>query len=122
MLESIENLTTLENIKKYYGGTRCINTRMLAENVGKHSEPLKPVKLQRHTMYKQGLLIRGGGWKCWKALTTDDTVENKKEYYGKARFINAGMLAEMVESIGHLLKPLKIQRNTLEIQRVLMRG
>ena len=36
-------------------------------------------------------------------------------------FINAGMLAEMLESIEHLQNQLKVQTNTMEKQGLLMR-
>ena len=53
-------------------------------------------------METQGVLMRGGGRKCWKALTTFKTIETTKTYYVKARSIKAGMLAVLVESIEHL--------------------
>ena len=37
--------------------------------------------------------------KCWKALKTFKTIGTTKKYNGEARFINAGMLGEMFESI-----------------------
>ena len=48
-------------------------------------------------MEKQCLLMRGCGRKCWKALKTFETIENTKICYGKTRFINAGMLAELLQ-------------------------
>ena len=40
----------------------------------------------------------GCWWNCWKALKTFRTIENTKEYNGKTRFINVGMLVELLES------------------------
>ena len=37
-------------------------------------------------------------------------------------FINAGMLAEMLESIANLLNHLEVRTNTMEKQSLLMRG
>ena len=53
-------------------------------------------------MEKQGLLMRGCWWDCWKALKTFKTIENTKKYYGQARFINVGMRVELLESIESL--------------------
>ena len=53
-------------------------------------------------MGKQGLLMQGYWWKCWKALVTCTTIENTKKYERKAKFINAGVLAELFESIENL--------------------
>ena len=51
----------------------------------------------------QGLLLmRGCWWNCWEALKTFQTIENAKKYNGKARFSNAGMLMELLESIENL--------------------
>ena len=46
--------------------------------------------------------MRGCWWKCWEALKTLQTIENTKKYYGKARLINAEMLAEMLVNIEHV--------------------
>ena len=59
--------------------------------------------MQMNGMEKQDLLMRGCWWSCWKALKTFKTIENTNKYYGKARFINAGMLAQLFESIESLL-------------------
>ena len=47
--------------------------------------------------------MRGGGRKCWKTLNNFKTFENVKKCYGNTMFIKAGMLAELLESIEHLL-------------------
>ena len=52
--------------------------------------------------------MRGCWWSCWKTLETFKTIESTKKYYGKARFVNAGMLVEPLEST-ESYKPLKIQ-------------
>ena len=49
--------------------------------------------------------------KHWKP---SKSIENTSNNYGKARFINAGMMAEMLESIENLQNRLKIQANTME--------
>ena len=53
-------------------------------------------------MEKQGLLIRACWRKCWEGMKTFKTIEDTKKYYGKARFIHAAMLVELLESIGNL--------------------
>ena len=60
------------------------------------------MKIQANTMEKQGLLMWGCWQKCWKASETFKTNENTSKYYGKARFINTGMLEEMLKSIENL--------------------
>ena len=50
-------------------------------------------------MEKQGLLMRGFWQKCWNALETIKIIENSSKHYGKARFTNAGILADMLERI-----------------------
>ena len=71
--------------------------------------PLEPLKIPRNITEKQGLLMRGCWLKCWKALNTFRIIVNTKKYDGQARFINAGMLAEMLESIESLLSHGKYQ-------------
>ena len=44
------------------------------------------------------LLMRNGG----KTLETLKTLRMQRKHYGQTRFINAGMLAEISESIEHL--------------------
>ena len=70
--------------------------------VGKHCQSLKPLKVQRNTMEKQGLLMRGCWWNRWKALETFTTIDKAKKYYGEAMIINAEMLVELLESIENL--------------------
>ena len=79
-----------------------------------------PMKIHKNIMKKQCLLMRGCWWKCWNAAKTIKTFENTSKYYGKATFINAGILAEMFERIENLLNPLKIQANIIEKQGLLM--
>ena len=71
-------------------------------------------------MEKQGLLMRGCWWKCWKTLNTFRTIENASKYYGKTRFANAGILEEMLERIEKPSKLLKIQANIMEKQGLLI--
>ena len=54
-------------------------------------------------MEKQGLLMRGCWWNCWNALKTFKTIESTNKYNGKTLFFNAGMLAQLFESIESLL-------------------
>ena len=68
-----------------------INAGMLLENIGKYKN-----LIQASSVEKQGLLMRGCWRKCLKTLNAF------KQYYGKTKFINARMLAEMMESIEHL--------------------
>ena len=62
--------------------------------------------LQKSTMEQRGLLMRGCWRKCWNALKTFKTFQDK-QYYGKARFINAGMLARKCWKTGKPLQQLK---------------
>ena len=43
--------------------------------------------------------MRGFWQKWWNSLKIIKTIENTSKYYGKTRFINAGILAEMLERI-----------------------
>ena len=74
---------------------------MLAENVGNKSETLKPLKIQHNHMETQGLIMRGGGRKCWKAFNTFKTIGNTNKYV-KLWLVKAGMLAEMLKHIKNL--------------------
>ena len=60
---------------------------------------MKPLKIQSNTMEKQGLLMRDACGKVRKHCKPLKPLEMK--YYGKTMFINAGMLAEKLESIEH---------------------
>ena len=95
--KAVKSFTTNETTQKYYG---------------KHWQSFKPWKIQRNRMGKQGLLMRGCLVKCWKALTSIKTIEYTKNAYGNARFLNAGMLGEMLESMEILSNRLKHNKTT----------
>ena len=65
------------------------------------------MKRQANIMEKQGLLMLGCWRKCWKALEAFKNNESTSNYYGKTMFNNAGMLAEMLESIEIIQNQLK---------------
>ena len=73
-------------------------------------------------MEKQGLLMRGFWQQCWDALKTIKTMGNTSKYYGKTRFTNVGILAEMLERIENNWNPWNKKKNTIEKQGLLMRG
>ena len=101
--KALNTCTTIENTKKYYGKPRFIDAEMLAGMLESIENLLKPLQIQRNMVGKQGVLMRGYWQKCWQALKIFETYENTKKSYGKILFINAGMLAEMLESIENLL-------------------
>ena len=66
--------------------------------------------------------MRGGLVACWKALTSFKTIEYTKKSYGNARFINAGMLGEMLESMEILRNRLNYKKDNKQKVKLIKAG
>ena len=100
----------------------CFNAGMLAEMLESIGNLQNLFKIQANTMEEQGLLMPRCWRKCWKALKSFQTVGNASNYDGSTMFINVEMLAEMLESIENISKPLEMQATTMEQLCLLIRG
>ena len=79
-----------------------MNAGMLAEMLESIELPSKSIEIQANTMEKQSLLMRRcAGGDVGKHWQPSKSIESTNKYNGKTRLNNAGMLAEMLESIEH---------------------
>ena len=91
-----------------------INAGMLVEMLECIENLQNQLKLQATTMEKQGVFIQGAGGDVGKHWKHSKSIGNQSKHNGKVMFINAGMLAEMLERIENIQNQLKILASKME--------